>query len=298
MQASVFTEILLPLALALIMFGMGLSLTHRDFLQLFKTPKAIFVGLLGQIILLPLLALSICIIFNLSTPLTIGLMVLSACPGGTMSNLISHLSRANLALSVSLTAISTVICVFSTPFIIQFSINQFAGEHPPEFSVLKTVLGLFVVSLLPIIIGMSVRHFYRQWAINIEVFFRRFSLFFMIAMIVGILIKERATLMSSLEQVFFASLALNISAILLGLFLAKIFSLNHTDAVTLGIEVGIQNAALALLICISFLNSPDYAVSAGVYGIAMYIGPAFLAIWSKAKQAKQVKTTKQARIAT
>jgi BASS family bile acid:Na+ symporter len=289
MEASIFTEVLLPLSLAFIMFGMGLSLTTQDFLQLFKTPKPIFVGLLGQIILLPLLALAICLTFDLPGPITIGLMVLSACPGGTMSNLISHLARANLALSVSLTAVSTVICVFSTPFIIQYSINQFAGANPPEFSIIGTVLGLFFVSILPVVIGMSVRHFAQNWAFKVEGFFRKFSLFFMIAMIIAILIKERATLMSSLEQAFLACLALNICAILLGLFLSKIFSLSQVDGVTLGIEVGIQNAALALLICITFLDSPEYAVSAGIYGLAMYIGPALLTLWTKMQKNKSAE---------
>lgn len=289
MQASVFTEVLLPLSLAFIMFGMGLSLTKQDFLQLFKTPKPIFIGLLGQIILLPLLALAICLAFELPTPITIGLMVLSACPGGTMSNLISHLARANLALSVSLTAVSTVICVFSTPFIIQYSINQFAGENPPDFSIIGTVTGLFLVSILPVVIGMAVRHFAQNWAFKVEGFFRKFSLFFLLAMIIAILIKERATLMLSLEQAFLACLALNISAILLGVFLAKIFSLSEVDATTLGIEVGIQNAALALLICITFLDSPEFAVSAGIYGLAMYIGPALLVFWGKIKRARNSK---------
>jgi BASS family bile acid:Na+ symporter len=286
MQTSILTEVLLPLALAFIMFGMGLTLTRQDFLQLFKTPKAIFVGLLGQILLLPLLTLSICLIFELSAPLTIGLMVLAACPGGTMSNLISHLARANLALSVSLTAISTLICVFSTPFIIQYSINQFAGENPPDFSIIGTVFGLVFVTLLPVAIGITIRHFYKNWSLKVEVFFRRFSLTFMVLMIFAILIKERATLMTSLEQAFLACLALNICSILLGLILAKVFSLSFTNAITLGIEVGIQNAALAMLICISFLDAPDFAVTPGIYGLAMYIGPGLLAIWAKAMRAK------------
>lgn len=290
MQASILTEVFLPLALACIMFGMGLSLTKQDFTQLFKTPKPIFVGLIGQILLLPLLALSICLLLDLSPTITIGMMVLAACPGGTMSNLISHLARANLALSVSLTAISTIICVFSTPFIIQYSINQFAGDNPPNFSIIGTVAGLFFVTILPVFLGMTIRHKFESWALKVENFFRKFSLVFLIVMIVGILIKESATLMSSLEQALLACLALNFCSVLLGYILGKTTSLSFTNAMTLSIEVGIQNAALAILICISFLDTPEFAIAPGIYGLIMYIGPALLALWAKKMRAQSDDT--------
>jgi len=113
MEASFLTQIMLPATLAVIMFGMGLSLTTDDFVRLWKMPKPIFVGLAGQLVLLPMLAYGIAIAFGLSEDLAIGLIILSACPGGTMSNVISHLAKANLALSVTLTAITTIICVFT-----------------------------------------------------------------------------------------------------------------------------------------------------------------------------------------
>ncbi len=284
MNASIFTEVLLPLALAFIMFGMGLSLTKQDFTRLLKTPKPVVLGLFAQIILLPLAALAICLLFNLPAPLAIGLMVLSACPGGTTSNLISQLARANLALSVSLTALSTLICVFSTPFIIQYAVQSFAGNAAPEFSLLQTAIGLFVITLVPVLIGIIIRQFYQQWAIKVEVFFRRFSLVFMVAMIIGIVIKEREMLMNSFGDVFFACFALSIFTTLLGVFLAKLASLSTKDGITLGIEVGIQNATLAMLITISFLQSPEYAISAGIYGLTMYLSPLLLMLWAKRKK--------------
>lgn len=286
MEASVFTQVLLPLAIALIMFGMGLSLTIQDFTRLGKAPISIGAGLLGQIILMPLVALGICSLFELDAPLAVGLMILAACPGGTMSNVFSQLAKANLALSVSLTAISTFICVFSTPFIIQFAVSNFAGDQIVEFSLLETAIGLFVVTLVPVIIGIFIRQRFDTFALKAEVYFRRFSLAFMIAMIIALVIKERELLISSFDQVFFACLALNLISIVMGLLLAKTFSLSFIDAVTLAIEVGIQNATLAILIAISFLDAPEFAVSAGVYGLAMYIGPLFLVIWAKSKRKK------------
>lgn len=274
MNPSIFTEVLLPLGLALIMFGMGLSLTKNDFTQLFKIPKPIVIGLLGQLLLLPILAFAIAIFFELSAPLAIGLMIVAACPGGTTSNLFSHLAKANLALSISLTTFCTLFCVVSTPLIIQLSIEYFAEQTPPHFSIFKTSVGLFFFTLVPVLLGLVIRHFFEQKALAVEQFFRRFSMIFMVVMIIILVIKEHELLIQSFEQVFFATFALNLLSTLLGLVLGTIFALSNKDGLTLGIEIGIQNATMAMLIAISFLNAPDYAISAGVYGLVMYMVPA------------------------
>lgn len=287
MQASVLTEVLLPLALAFVMFGMGLTLTLQDFSRLVKTPKAVLSGVIGQILLLPLLAFALCIAFALPPYIAVGIMILAACPGGTTSNLISHLARANLALSVSLTAVSTIVCVFSTPFIIQFAINYFVEENAPSFSIIQTVVGLVGVSIVPVIIGMVIRARKPMFAQRTEDFFRKFSMYFMLLMIVGVLVSEKDSLAASFDSAFLVCVTLNVLSVSLGLLLSKITGLNVKDALTLAIEIGVQNAALAMLICISFLKAPDYAIAAGVYGIAMYIGPAFLAIWAKRYRARQ-----------
>tara|TARA_Y100000296_G_scaffold40049_1_gene46216 strand:- start:1933 stop:2826 length:894 start_codon:yes stop_codon:yes gene_type:complete len=291
MQASVLTEVLLPLALTFVMFGMGLTLTLADFARLIKAPRAVITGFIGQIVLLPLLALGLCIAFGVPDYIAVGVMVLAACPGGTTSNLISHIAKANLALSVSLTAISTIACVFTTPFIIQFALNYFVKENAPEFSILQTVTGLVGISIFPVIIGMTIRHFKSGFAMKTENFFRQFSMYFMLLMIIGVLISERDSLATSFESAFLVCLALNLLSVLLGLMLAKISALAFKDSLTLAIEIGVQNAALAMLICITFLQAPDYAIAPGVYGIAMYIGPALLAQWAKRNAKIAVNTT-------
>lgn len=287
MQASVLTEVLLPLALAFVMFGMGLTLTLGDFTRLVKSPKAVIIGLVGQLALLPMLAWFLCYLFALPPYIAVGVMILAACPGGTTSNLISHLVKANLALSVSLTAISTLACVFTTPFIIQFAIDVFAQQDAPTFSMLKTVGGLVGVSILPVAFGMALRQFSPRFARKSEDFFRQFSMYFMLAMIVGVLISERESLAVSFKAAFFVCLTLNLSSLLLGGVMAKVIGLPLKEALTLSIEIGVQNAALAMLICISFLNAPDYAIAAGVYGITMYIGPGLLALWVKKRGANK-----------
>ncbi len=283
MQASVLTEVLLPLALAFVMFGMGLTLTLSDFTRLLKAPKAVLTGFIGQIILLPMMALGLCFVFELPGYIAVGVMVLAACPGGTTSNLISHIAKANLALSVSLTAISTIACVFSTPFIIQFALDYFVKENAPDFSIIQTVIGLVGISIVPVIIGMTIRRFNSRFATKTESFFRQFSMYFMLLMIVGVLVSERNNLAASFERAFLVCLTLNLSSVLLGLGLAKLSNLAFKDSLTLAIEIGVQNAALAMLICITFLDAPDYAIAPGVYGVAMYIGPALLALWAKRK---------------
>lgn len=281
MQDSVLTQVLLPAILAVVMFGMGLSLTRADFSRLWQTPKPIFIGLVGQILLLPILAWGIAVLFNLSAELAIGLMVLAACPGGTTSNVISQLARANLALSVSLTAVTTLICVFTTPWIIQFAIQQFAADQVQSFSLLNTSLGLMLLTLLPVILGIAFRARWEQRALAIEVIFRKISLLFMVALIIAIVIQEFDMLLASFDKIFWATLALNFAAIATGVWLAKLTGLALPEKVTLGIEVGIQNASMAILIAITFLSNPAYATSAGVYGVTMYIGAVFLAVWAK-----------------
>ncbi|QQM66192.1 bile acid:sodium symporter family protein [Pseudoalteromonas sp. LC2018020214] len=276
MNASILTEVILPLALALIMFGMGLGLTTNDFTRLFKNPLGIVMGLIGQLVAMPLLALGLCYLLNLPTPIAIGLMILAACPGGTMSNVVSQLVKANLALSVSLTAASTAISIITTPFIIGFAMSQFAPADDASFSILTTSLGLFFITLVPVAIGIWLRHFKSDFAIKAEPFFRRFSLFFMLMMIAALVIKERDLLVNSFNDVFWACIALNIGSMVVGWLIAKCSKLNLTDSLTLSIEVGIQNASLAILIAISFLNKPEYAVTGGVYGLAMFIGPLLL----------------------
>lgn len=272
MGASVLLNVVLPLVLAIIMFGMGLSLVKEDFLRLLKIPKPVLLGLFGQIILLPSLAFITAIVFNLRPSLAVGLMILSACPGGTMSNVISQLSRANLALSVTLTAITTVVCVFTTPLIIAWSIQYFDSTTTQSFSLLGTTLGLIVITLLPVFIGLVTRAYAESWARKYESYFRKFSGIFMVVLIAFVLWENWSLFSASFADVALATIVLNIIAVLIGLALGTIFQLSRRDGATLGIEVGIQNATVAITIATAFLQQEAYAITAGVYGITMYLG--------------------------
>ena len=145
------------------------------------------------------------------------------------------------------------------------------------------MIGLVGISIVPVILGMTIRRVNSRFATKTESFFRQFSMYFMLLMIVGVLVSERNNLAASFESAFLACLTLNLLSVLLGLGLAKLSNLAFKDSLTLAIEIGVQNAALAMLICITFLDAPDYAIAPGVYGVAMYIGPALLALWAKRK---------------
>lgn len=277
MEGSIFTQVLLPATLAFIMFGMGLSLVRDDFSRLAKKPKGVLVGLTGQLILLPIFAFSLAVLFAVPAEIAIGLMILAACPGGTTSNLISHIARANLALSVSLTAIATLICVVSTPFLIQFSIEYFSKTDASHFSLFDISLKLIVLLLVPISIGMLLRNFFSKQARRAEPFFRHFSTIFMILLIALISYDEFDALKASFPDVFIVTFALNIGATVMGVLIAKATGLSKKDGLTLGIEVGTQNATMAMLIAVSFLENAAYSIAAGVYGISMYVG-AFLLV--------------------
>ena len=285
MQSSVFTAVLLPMVLASIMFGMGLSLQREDFARLVKVPKPIFIGLFGQLLLLPALAFSIAVLTNASEEVAIGLMILSVCPGGTTSNLFAHLARANLALSISLTAITTIVCVFTTPLMIAFSIDYFSESTPAPFSLLSTSLGLIVISLIPVLLGMYVRAHFIDFALKAEPLFRKLAIVFMILLIVKISYDEREMIVAGFPDMYIVALSLNILATLLGVFLAKLFILGKRDGITLGIEIGTQNATLAILIALSFVKIPAYAVIPGIYGLLMYVGASLLVLYSKSKRA-------------
>ncbi|MBF7072126.1 bile acid:sodium symporter family protein [Glaciecola sp. MH2013] len=289
MEGSFFTQVLLPATLAFIMLGMGLSLVKDDFTRLTKAPKPVVIGLFGQLVLLPIFAFVLAIVFSAPPEIAIGLMILAACPGGTTSNLISHIAKANLALSVSLTAIATLICVVSTPFLIQFSIEYFTQADASHFSLFDISLKLIVLLLVPISLGMLLRRLFSKQARRAEPFFRHFSTIFMILLIAIITYDEFDSLKESFPNVFILTFALNIGATVLGVLIAKLSALSKKDGLTLGIEIGTQNATMAMLISVSFLDNSAYSIAAGVYGITMYVGAFLLVGYHKTTYKAQPK---------
>lgn len=279
MPPDLLKTVLLPLALISIMFGMGMSLTVADFRRVALSPRATVLGLCCQLIGLPVLAFALVWLFRLPGDLAVGLMILAACPGGPTSNMITHLCRGDTALSVTLTAVSSVITVFTIPLLVGFSIGHFFGaESAVALPFLQTMGRLFVVTLIPISLGMWVNAvrpgFCRRMSGTVNVV----SLVFLLAVILAALLSEK-----DLARQFLlagpAALALNLGSLGLGLGAAALFRLSRPQGISISIESGIQNGTLALSIALGLLDSPRIAMPAVVYSLIMFASGALMILW-------------------
>jgi BASS family bile acid:Na+ symporter len=202
MESSVLTTVVLPLALFIIMLGMGLGLTVADFKRIFVDPKAVILGLSAQLLLLPVVGFVLAMIFPLTPELAVGVMILAACPGGPTSNLVTYLVKGNVALSITLTAISSLITVLTIPLIVNLAMAHFMGsEVALQLPFLPTVLQIAVITLIPVSIGMAIHRYTPRTAAAIEKWVKWLSLFFLALIIFGLLLKERANVADFFVQV-------------------------------------------------------------------------------------------------
>lgn len=283
------TTIVLGLALFIIMLGMGLSLILDNFKIILKQPKAVLLGLLNQLLLLPIIAFCITTIFPMQAEIAVGFMILSACPGGAVSNLICYLSKADLALSVSLTAISSIFSVFTIPLIINLSLKHFIGEENTiNLSLIETVIQIGVVIIVPIILGMLIKHYKPKFAFKIDKYVRIISIIILITIITGVVFKEQNNLISYIKEAGLSTFLLNITTVTIGFITAKILHLKTPQALAIAIESGIQNSALAISIAIVFLNNTKFAIAPSIYTLSMYLTGGLIIFIS-------LKTKKQSR---
>lgn len=265
------STIILASSLIIIMLGMGLSLVPDDFKRIFLYPKAIFVGLANQLILLPIIGFTIASFFPLQPEIAIGLMILAACPGGPTSNLIAHLAKADVALSVSLTALSSLITIITIPFIVNFALVEFAEEGQIiKLSVLKTIGQVMVIIVIPILIGMLIRSKNPDFAERMGKPVKIASGVVLILVIVGIAIKERENFVSYFQQAGLVALILNVATMLVGYLSSRLFKIRDARARSISIESGIQNGTLAITIAVVLLDNSTYAIAPAVYSLIMF----------------------------
>ncbi|MBL4593157.1 MAG: bile acid:sodium symporter family protein, partial [Flavobacteriales bacterium] len=246
--------IILAISLIIIMFGMGLSLVKDDFIRIFQNPKAIIIGLLNQIILLPIIAFLLISVFDVGTDIAIGIMILAACPGGPTSNLITHLAKGDTGLSVSLTAANSLITIFTIPFVIDFSLTQFLDSSEMiQIDKLKTVTQIFVVVIIPITIGMTLKHVKPTFADKMNKPVKIASAIVLFLVIIGLVLKKKEDLIPYLKQAGLIALALNVATMIIGFATAKIAKLNLAQSLTISIESGIQNGTMAIAIASGIL---------------------------------------------
>ncbi|HIK43308.1 MAG TPA: bile acid:sodium symporter, partial [Leptolyngbyaceae cyanobacterium M65_K2018_010] len=256
MESSFLTTVLLPLALFAVMLGMGLGLKLEDFTRVVIYPKAVLIGLLAQLVMLPLLGFFLALMFPLSPELAVGLMILAACPGGPTSNLLTYLARGNVALSITLTAVSSLITVFTIPLVVNLASRVFLGEATPlRLAFLATVVQIAAITLIPVALGMGVNHYRPQLAAWAEGGVRWLALALLGLIIAGLLVQQRDSLITFFAQVGLVTLTLNVAAMTLGYLMARFARIDRPSTRAVTVEVGLQNGTLAIAIATTFLTA-------------------------------------------
>ena len=275
---SIIGQIFLPISLAIIMFGMGLSLVTDDFVRLFAYPKAVLVGLCNQLFFLPLIGFAIIVLFDLNPTMAIGVMILSLCPGGPTSNLISQVSRGNIGLSVTLTALASLITVFTIPILLSKAIAYFTGDTDVviQLPILETMLQILVITVIPISIGMMIRKRREAFALSMEKPMRTASTVLFVIIFLIIIIANKDNLTQAMKEVGLPTLLLNLSTMGLGFVSAKLFGITGKSQISITIESGIQNGTLAFVIATTILNNFEMGLPTGAYSIWMFITGGFL----------------------
>jgi BASS family bile acid:Na+ symporter len=255
------------------MFGMGLTLVVSDFGRLFAYPKEVLVGLFNQLVFLPLIGFLIILLFDLNSSMAIGIMILSLCPGGPTSNLITQVARGNIGLSVTLTALASLITVFTIPIILSKAITYFTGETDIviELPILQTMIQILVITVIPVSIGMVIRKKNEAFATRMERPMRIASTVLFIIIFLLVMIANKDLIVQAMKEVGLATLLLNLSTMAIGYTSAKVFGIKGKSQISITIESGIQNGTLAFVIATTILNNVEMGLPTGAYSIWMFI---------------------------
>jgi BASS family bile acid:Na+ symporter len=262
----------LAAALVVIMFGMGLSLVKSDFTRLFQNPKAILIGLLNQIILLPIIAYVLVVLLGVGADIAIGIMILAACPGGPTSNLITFLAKGDAGLSVSLTVANSLITIFTIPFVVDFALGQFLeASEMIHIDKLQTIIQIFAIVIIPISLGMLLKQRKPAFADKMNKPVKIASALVLFLVIVGLVLKKKEDLIPYLQQAGLMALLLNLTTMTIGFITAKLAKLNSKQSLTISIESGIQNGTMAIAIAGGILMNENYAIAPAVYSLIMFL---------------------------
>jgi BASS family bile acid:Na+ symporter len=287
MTSTFFNAVLLPLALAIIMLGLGLSLALSDFKRIVAYPKAVMIGLVSQMLILPLICFFIAKSFGLSPELAVGLMLLAASPGGPTANLYSHLSKGDVALNISLTAVNSLLTLFTLPLIVNFAINYFmeSGQIiPMQF---KKVSEVFVMVLAPVSIGMIIKSKFPATSLKLDKPVKILSAIFLVLIIGGVIYQVRENILSYFRMVGLAALVFNILSIGLGYYLPRLLKLEEKQAIAIGMEIGIHNGTLAIFIALSILGNGAMSIPPVIYSLIMFFTAAAFGYFVNMKRKKQ-----------
>ncbi|WP_180160316.1 MULTISPECIES: bile acid:sodium symporter family protein [unclassified Acinetobacter] len=261
----------LPIALAIMMMGLGLELSVKDFLRVGRYPKVIFIALFTQLILLTSIAFFLCKLLELPPLLAVGLMLLAASPGGPTANLFSYLYKGDVALNISLTAINSVVSCFTLPFIVNLSILHFVGESTSIGMPIDKITHVFLIILIPVCFGMFIRNSLPTIAYHINKPMRMLSIFLLILIFTLAVLREQSNIITYFASVGIATCLLCFSGLFLGYLIPFLAGVPEKQARACTFEIGIHNTSIALTIALSVLENTTVAIPAGVYSIFMYL---------------------------
>jgi len=269
---GVVTDIFLPLALAFIMFALGLGLTGADFLRVIKQPKDFFVGAISQIILLPVIAFILVKIWPISPELAVGVMIIAAAPGGVTSNILTSFAKGDVALSISLTAIISLLSVITVPFIIVTSLGLLGTENmPQDISLIGMAINMFLIVTVPVIIGMIFRRFASNTAINFEPIAKKISVVLFIIVLLGAILAEKDNIVSYFVDAGLITLVLNIVMMIVAFYVAQILGTGNAQKKCIAIECGLQNGTLAIFVGTTLFGGGAFVIPAATYSLIMFI---------------------------
>ena len=268
---NIVTDVILPLALAFIMFVLGLGLTGRDFLRVIKQPRDFFVGAFSQIILLPIVAFILVKIWPIAPELAIGVMIIAAAPGGVTSNLLTSFAKGDVALSISLTAIISLLCVITIPFIVLTSVGLLSDTNIiQDISLLSMSRDMFLIVTVPVILGMLLRRFASGAAMKFEPIAKKISIVLFVLVLLGAIAAERENVISYFVQAGLITLVLNVVMMVVAYYVAHSLASGKEQKKCITIECGLQNGTLAIFVATSIFGGGMYVIPAATYSLIMF----------------------------
>jgi BASS family bile acid:Na+ symporter len=268
---NIVTDVILPLALAFIMFVLGLGLTGADFLRVIKQPRDFFVGAFSQIILLPIIAFVLVKVWSIAPELAIGVMIIAAAPGGVTSNLLTSFAKGDVALSISLTAIISLLCVVTIPFIILTSVELLGGSNiTQDISLLGMSRDMFLIVTVPVILGMLLRKFSSDVALKLEPIAKKVSIVLFVLVLLGAIAAERENVISYFAQAGLITLILNVVMMIVAYYVAQFLVSGTKQKKSITIECGLQNGTLAIFVATSIFGGGMYVIPAATYSLIMF----------------------------
>tara|TARA_Y100000590_G_scaffold44299_1_gene47164 strand:+ start:339 stop:1190 length:852 start_codon:yes stop_codon:yes gene_type:complete len=268
---NIVTDVILPLALAFIMFVLGMGLTGADFLRVVKQPRDFFVGSFSQIILLPIIAFILIKIWPIAPELAIGVMIIAAAPGGVTSNLLTSFAKGDVALSISLTAIISLICVFTIPFIVLTSVNLLGlFDVSKNISIASMSRDMFLIVTVPVILGMIFRKISYKATSKLEPVAKKISIVLFVLVLLGAIAAERENVISYFAQAGLITLALNVIMMVVAYYIAQLLASGTKQKKCITIECGLQNGTLAIFVATSIFGGGMYVIPAATYSLIMF----------------------------